>query len=308
MPHERNHLAAEGRRAMTWDGDDGDLKTLEQCEALIGRRAFLGEARALQVIRDHRLYQAEYSSFNDYCKRRWGYVRQYVDYLIRARAVCRDLTTLVVNNTPDYPLPLAETQCRRLASLTTEQRIAAWRRAIEAAGGLQPTETVIARVVAEVKREANVEALADLHEELGLDGLTEVRCGRFQDADIPDESIDVIVTDPPYGEAWIATYGELSAWGGRVLKSGGSAFVMIGQDHLGASLAALESHLRYHWMIADVLEPGSPYGSVLGRNVVNGWKPIVWLSKGKPRPGLVNRDVFFTPARQSTKRLHPGCE
>jgi hypothetical protein len=290
---------------MSWNVNDADLETLAQCEALIGRRSFLDEARAFQQIRDKRLYQAEYASFNDYCKRRWGYRRQYVDYQIRALAVCRDLTTIVVNNTPDYPLPLNEGQCRRLAPLTTEQRVDVWQKAVAAAGGLQPSDTEIARLVAEVKREENIGALADLHEEVSPDGLFEVRCCRFQDADVRDESIDVILTDPPYGEAWIETYGQLSRWGERVLKPGGMALVMIGQDHLDAALAALTTGLRFHWMLAYVLQPGSPYGSVPGRQVVNGWKPIVWLTKGKPQIPLVNRDVFVTAANRATKKLHP---
>jgi hypothetical protein len=290
---------------MSWDGDDDDLKTLPQCEALIGRKDFLDEARAFQRIRDERLYQAEYTSFNEYCKRRWDYRRDYVDRLIKARSICRELLTIVSNNTPDYPLPLNEAQCRRLVPLTTEQRVDVWRKAVAAAGGLQPTETEIARLVAEVKRAANIAALAGLHEGAGPDSLFSILGCRFQDSDVRDETINTILTDPPYGEAWIETYREFSHWGGRVLKPGGSALVMIGQDHLDAVLAALTSHLQFHWMLAYVLEPGSPYGSVPARQVVNGWKPIVWLTKGKPKIPMVNRDVYVCRATQSTKKLHP---
>ena len=45
---------------------------------------------------------------------------------------------------------------------------------------------------------------------------------------IPDNSIDLIFTDPPYNEASLALYGDLAKLADRVLKPGGSLVTYVG--------------------------------------------------------------------------------
>jgi ParB-like chromosome segregation protein Spo0J len=99
--------------------------------------------------------------------------------------------------------------------------------------------------------------------------------------EIADESVDTIITDPPYKEEFLEVYPKLAQLAGRVLVKGGHCLVMVGQAHLPRVLADLGSSpdLTYHWTIA-YLTPGQST-QVFGRKVKSNWKPIIWLIKGK---------------------------
>ena len=58
---------------------------------------------------------------------------------------------------------------------------------------------------------------------------------------IPDNSIDLIFTDPPYGIEYLDLYVDLGKFANRVLKDGGSLVTFIGQHNmikLGSSIEA----------------------------------------------------------------------
>ncbi|WP_405485943.1 hypothetical protein [Nocardia sp. NBC_00511] len=72
-------------------GGDGplshpELEQLELCESSIDalRVAFWTAGRALQIVRDGRLYRAGHSSFDEYVEKRWDMQRSYAHKLIRA--------------------------------------------------------------------------------------------------------------------------------------------------------------------------------------------------------------------------------
>ena len=46
--------------------------------------------------------------------------------------------------------------------------------------------------------------------------------------EIPDNSIDLIFTDPPYGKEYLPLYQELAKLAVRVLKPGGSLVFFVG--------------------------------------------------------------------------------
>lgn len=113
-------------------------------------------------------------------------------------------------------------------------------------------------------------------------------------ADLADESIDAIVTDPPYGADALGLYDDLARTAHRLLKAGGSMFVMTGQSYLPDVYRLLVDPLDYHWTIA-YLTPGA-YLNVWGRRVATGWKPVVWLTKGKRDVGDFPLDVVRSDA------------
>ncbi|WP_067698087.1 hypothetical protein [Nocardia jejuensis] len=70
---------------------DGPLSSREQeqlelCESSIDalRVAFWTAGRALQIVRDGRLYRSEHGTFDDYVEKRWDMQRSYAHKLIRA--------------------------------------------------------------------------------------------------------------------------------------------------------------------------------------------------------------------------------
>lgn len=106
-------------------------------------------------------------------------------------------------------------------------------------------------------------------------------CGDLLEAgrEIADESVDAIITDPPYPEEYLPVYGRLSELAARVLRPGGNCLVMVGQSYLPEVLAELKKHLTYQWELA-YLTPGATT-QVFARHVKCNWKPLIWLTKGK---------------------------
>lgn len=104
----------------------------------------------------------------------------------------------------------------------------------------------------------------------------EVRAGDFRDvlADLPDGSVDLILTDPPYGDAAVPSYHALAEFAARKLKPGGSLICYTGQSILPDVYAALGEHLRYWWTIKLDHQHGGQ--QLPGKWVMVEWKPIVW--------------------------------
>ncbi|WP_405134694.1 hypothetical protein [Nocardia sp. NBC_01388] len=64
----------------------GELEQLDLCESSIDalRVAFWVAGRALQIVRDGRLYRADHATFDEYVEKRWDMQRSYAHKLIRA--------------------------------------------------------------------------------------------------------------------------------------------------------------------------------------------------------------------------------
>ena len=65
-------------------------------------------------------------------------------------------------------------------------------------------------------------------------------------ADIAGESVDCIITDPPYPKDFIELFDDLGALAARVLKPGGSLVVMTGQLYLPRYAAYLAGSLPWN--------------------------------------------------------------
>lgn len=98
---------------------------------------------------------------------------------------------------------------------------------------------------------------------------------------IPDNSIDLIFTDPPYPKEYLPLYGWLAETAARVLKPGGSLFAMSGGYWFLEVLDLMRPHLDYHWLCC-MYQPSvnSTFRSFPKRLDVY-WKPILWFTKGK---------------------------
>jgi len=101
-------------------------RTLSECETIIerGLNTFIDVGSALLEIRDNRLYKEFYSTFEDYCRERWGWARNYANKLISASEVVNNLGTIVPT------LPLTESQVRPLTQLEPEQQRDVWDRVV----------------------------------------------------------------------------------------------------------------------------------------------------------------------------------
>ena len=107
----------------------------------------------------------------------------------------------------------------------------------------------------------------------------DIRRGRFQDVltDLDDGSVDLIITDPPYGPKYNTAYNDLAEFAARKLKSGGSCIAYSGQSNLPEVLESMGEHLRYWWTLALMHKHGGQ--QLPGKWVMVEWKPLVWFVK-----------------------------
>ncbi len=98
-----------------------EQQRLDQSEQVIerGLKTFHEVGAALLDIRDGRLYRAQYATFEDYCRERWGMSQRHGNRLIEAASVVQNLG-------PAGPVPETERHARELAPLEPEQQQEAW--------------------------------------------------------------------------------------------------------------------------------------------------------------------------------------
>ena len=107
---------------------------------------------------------------------------------------------------------------------------------------------------------------------------------------IPDDSIDLIFTDPPYDKESVHLYAWLAEAAARVLKPGGFCLCYAGAMYLPEIYAMLSKHLMYHWQFLN-LQPGQA-PLVHARKVQQMYKQILSFSKGKSLPRNYVNDIY----------------
>jgi hypothetical protein len=119
-----------------------DHNRLAACEETIraGLTTFVDVGSALATIRKERLYRAEFGTFEDYCKSKWGMAHRHANRLIEAANIAEELG-------PVGPKPESERHVRPLSILPPEQRADAWREATEAAPAGRVTAAHVQSVV-----------------------------------------------------------------------------------------------------------------------------------------------------------------
>ena len=104
--------------------------------------------------------------------------------------------------------------------------------------------------------------------------------GTFQDrlAELPDGSVDLIVTDPPYPAEFMHLWPILSEHAARVLKPQGILVALTGAIMLPQVIASLGQRLSWGWMYIQPL-PGAN-SRIMGRHVLQSYKPWLAFSNG----------------------------
>lgn len=116
-----------------------------------------------------------------------------------------------------------------------------------------------------------------------LDQIT-VGDSRILARDIPDNSIDLVFTDPPYLKANIedGIYAWLSQEAARVLKPGGFCLAYTCCQWLPLVLEQMQAHLTFFWVC--ILRHGNAASYMHHKRVIVRYTPIVAFVKGKGAP------------------------
>ena len=261
---------------------------LGHCETIIERELakFVEVGIALANIRDGRLYRDTHGTFEDYCRERWGFSRVRAHQMIDAAEVVGVLT--IVNS--DSPVIANEGQARAIASTLKEHGPEVAAQVLREAARDALTAASITKVANELKRDnrqkkqiyaraRDERRLEDARNSAQLGTTFDIRRGNFQDvlADVQDGSVDLVVTDPPYGDNFTQLYEDLAKWASAKLKPGGSLVAYVGQANLPDVLSVMGRHLRYWWTLALVHKHGAQ--QLPGKWVMIEWKPVVWFVK-----------------------------
>ena len=99
---------------------------------------------------------------------------------------------------------------------------------------------------------------------------------------IPDESVDLVFTDPPYTREYIPLYSWLSREGARVLKPDGFLLAYAGVYWKPQVILALSEHLEYFWDFVLLNAGNSPIH--WHRKIISRYKSILAYNKGHSRP------------------------
>lgn len=120
---------------------------------------------------------------------------------------------------------------------------------------------------------------------------------------IPDNSVDMIFTDPPYAKEFIPLYGWLCDEAMRVLKPGGFCCFIAASMYLDRIFSmASNSGLQYYFKV-EMLETGGGAPIIWPRKMLNASKPILMWTKGEGYLTVPNMVSVYS-GQSPDKRFH----
>jgi hypothetical protein len=266
---------------------DGSLspphrQRLRELEEVIdeGLAIFVRVGRALQEIRDRRLYRESHSSFDDYCRQRFGLGRHWAYRQMRGAEVTALLED-VDSCQQTERLPANEAQARPLTGVDPDEARRAWSLAIEMAEGSQPTSNevraAVRRITGTGSEVTSSEGNASVHFSSGT---------------------DVWLTPPGIIERVQEVVGRIDL---DPCAASRSSPAVPADTHLTEA----EDGLNHRWSGTVYLNP--PYGREVGT-----WVEKLVGSYESGSPASVQEAVALSPARTDTRwfrrlRPYPKC-
>lgn len=131
-----------------------ESQRLNQLESIIeqGFQTFVDVGNALLEIRDNRLYRAEYNTFEDYCRERWGFTDRRARQLMSAAETVTNLQTGTI--VPVFPQ--TESQARPLSKLTPQLQREVWPVVVDTAPGGKITAAHIQETIKKLSPNNNI--------------------------------------------------------------------------------------------------------------------------------------------------------
>jgi len=223
------------------------------------------------------------------------HIYDHIDYMDSNFPDWLDESTIVDNEAESCNLeqntPLAEGATRELRALENqdpvlhEQVVNGVREKIKEKGELKTTEV---KKIIEEKKVQNFPR---------IEPTDNIVCDSIENilAYLEKESVDLILTDPPYPAEHLPLWELLAKKAKYLLKPDGYLVAYSGQYHLPEVIDYLSRHLEYIWTFAIILK-GS-VNHVQAVNIENTWKPIlVFGTKFHAVPHMT--DIVESPGRE----------
>jgi len=157
----------------------------------------------------------------------------------------------------------------------------------------------------ELRKRQKREALKKAADTAPTSAMWDCRLGDFRLAlaDIPDASVALVFTDPPWDDATAQRdYADLFSFANRVLVDGGSLVAYAGHNALPVVLSQ-PNPLRYWWTLAAVQDRGRT-ARLPGKWVLTEWRPLLWFVKGGRRDNEYMVDVIRVGRDPAGKDAH----
>ena len=161
-------------------------------------------------------------------------------------------------------------------------------------------ETTITHVRNEIRIAHTIEKRNALRAATEPDSLGQLHVGDFRGWDIPDNSLDMILTDPPWAPSKenLQLLADLAVFAERKLVDGGSLVCYLGQLLVGHAAAAFGQRLDYHWIFGGVRERGRIFNQSDSYRMLNKWRCVVWFVKGN----------YLAPRAKALCDVLPQCD
>ncbi|MEG4998119.1 hypothetical protein [Microcoleus sp. B4-D4] len=123
--------------------DVAEQRRLQELESIVehGLQTFYEVGKALDEIREQKLYRETHKSFEAYCQQKWGIARRTAYRFIDAAKVMDNLCPI------GHKIPTKENQVRPLAGLPPELQLEIWQEALESSPNGMPTGAAVQRLV-----------------------------------------------------------------------------------------------------------------------------------------------------------------
>jgi ParB-like chromosome segregation protein Spo0J len=166
-----------------------------------------------------------------------------------------------------------------------------------------PARTASIRVLhklANRKERADLEVSPDAR----LPARIKIECCDFRDLAVPDGSLDLIFTDPPWGKEGRRLMPAFAPWAARKLRpDGGLLLVYTGHAGLLEVGSELARRLTYVWTFSCANGVrGTHTQHDLG--IRSCWRPMLLFCRGRYRAGKVFDDAIVSHDRDKTYHAH----
>lgn len=152
------------------------------------------------------------------------------------------------------------------------------------------------------EKKEEIKAERELAATVGKDINTDFifKLGDFEEvlSDIPDGSIDCIITDPPYPKEFIECWSKLSRFAARVLKPNGFCIAYSGQYNLPEVINRMSKNLDYYWTFCVYHEGQTQIVNAV--NLICRWKPVLIFQNGRSKISNTIQDYFISEQREKS--------